>query len=125
MLSIFSCTSWASVCLLWSNVYLGLLPSFFIGLLVFLLLGYMSHMYILEVKPLSVASFASIFCLSVVCLFLLFMVPFAVQKHISLIRSHLYLLLLLLPWETGLRIHWYNLLMALLFKSNLFLIFFL
>ena len=28
MLSIFSCASWPSVCLLWWNVYLGLLPIF-------------------------------------------------------------------------------------------------
>ena len=28
MLNIFSCASWPSVCLLWKNVYLGLLPIF-------------------------------------------------------------------------------------------------
>ena len=30
MLNIFSCASWPSVCLLWRNVYLGLLPVFFL-----------------------------------------------------------------------------------------------
>ena len=35
MLSIFSCASWPSVCLLWRNVYLGLLPIFGLGCLFF------------------------------------------------------------------------------------------
>ena len=40
----------------------------------------MSGLYILEINPLSVASFASIFSHSEGCLFLLFMVSFAVQN---------------------------------------------
>ena len=65
----------------------------------------MSHWYSLEIKPLSVASFANIFSHSVGCLFF-FMVSFAVQKVVSLIRSLcLFLLLFLLPWETDLRKH--------------------
>ena len=47
----------------------------------------MSCLYILEIKPL-VASFANIFSNSVGCLFVLFMVSFAVQKLVSLIRFH-------------------------------------
>lgn len=47
-------------------------------------------MPVLEIKPLSVASFANIFSHSVDCLFILFMVSFAVQKLLSLIRSHLF-----------------------------------
>ena len=43
----------------------------------------------LEIRPLSVASFANMFSQSVGCLFVLFMVSFAVQKLVSLIRSHL------------------------------------
>ena len=35
MLSIFSCDSWQSVCLLWRNVYLDLLPIFWLGCLFF------------------------------------------------------------------------------------------
>ena len=35
MLSIFSCTYWPSVCLLWRNVSLGLLPMFWLGCLFF------------------------------------------------------------------------------------------
>ena len=48
---------------------------------------------ILEINPLSVASFATIFSHSEGPLFVLFMVPFAVQKLLSLIRFHLFLLL--------------------------------
>ena len=76
------------MCLLWRNVYLGLLPIFQLGLL--LLLNCMSCLYILEIKPLSVASFENIFPHSVGCPFILFMVSFAVQKLISLIRSYLF-----------------------------------
>ena len=52
---------------------------FFIGLFVFLTLSCMS-LYILEINPLSVASFANIFSFSESCLFVLFMVSFAVQE---------------------------------------------
>jgi len=61
-----------------------------IGLFVFLLLSSMSCLYILGIKPLSVASFANISSQSVGCLFVLFMVSFAVQKLVSLIKSHLF-----------------------------------
>ena len=64
---------------------------FSIGEFVFLLLSCMSCLYILEIKPLSVALFANIFSHSVGCLFVLFMVSFAVQKLVSLIRSHLFI----------------------------------
>ena len=53
----------------------------------------MSYLYILEIKSLSFTSFASIFSHSEGCLFILFMVSFAVQKLMSLIRSHLFLFL--------------------------------
>ena len=56
-----------------------------------LLLSCMSYLYILEINPLLVASFANIFSHSVGCLFVLFMVSFAVPKLISLIRSHLFI----------------------------------
>ena len=51
----------------------------------------MSCFYILEINPLSVASFANIFSHSKGCLFTLFMVSFAVQKLSSLVRSHLFI----------------------------------
>ena len=43
----------------------------------------------MKINPLSVASFANIFSHSEGCLFVLFMVSFAVQKLSSLMRSHL------------------------------------
>ena len=64
---------------------------FLIGLFVLLLLSCMSYLYILEIKPLSAASFANIFSHSVGCLFILFMVSFAVQKLVSLIRSYMFI----------------------------------
>ena len=51
----------------------------------------MTCLYILEIKPLLVISFANIFSKSIGYLFLLFMDPFAVQKLVSLIRSHLFI----------------------------------
>ena len=90
MLSSFSCASWPSVCLLWRNVYLGLQPIFGLGCLCFLLLSCMSCLYILEIKPLLVTSFASIFSQAACCLFVLFMISFAVQMLLSFIRSPLF-----------------------------------
>ena len=63
---------------------------FLIGLFVFLLLSCMSCLYILEINPLSVVYFAIIFSHSEGCLFTLLIVSFAVQKLLSLIRSHLF-----------------------------------
>ena len=50
----------------------------------------MSCLYILEMNPLSIVSLANIFSHSEGCLFVLFMVSFAVQKLLSLIRSHFF-----------------------------------
>ena len=63
---------------------------FLIGLFVFMALSCMSSLYILEINPLSVVSFAIIFSHSKGCLFTLLIVSFAVQKLLSLIRSHLF-----------------------------------
>ena len=63
---------------------------FLIGLFVFLVLSYISCLYILEINPLSVVSFAVIFSHFEGCLFTLLIVSFAVQKLLSLIRSHLF-----------------------------------
>ena len=62
---------------------------FLIGLFVFLILTCMSCLYSLNSNPLLVISFANIFSHSVGSLFVLLMVSFAVQKAVSLIRSHL------------------------------------
>jgi len=53
-------------------------------------LSCMSCLYILEINLLSVVSFAIIFSHSEGCLFTLLIVSFAVQKLLSLIRSHLF-----------------------------------
>ena len=58
------------------------------GLFAFLALSCMSCLYILKINPLSVVSFAIIFSHSEGCLFTLLIVSFAVQKLLSLIRSH-------------------------------------
>uniref|UniRef100_A0A8D1NK84 Uncharacterized protein n=1 Tax=Sus scrofa TaxID=9823 RepID=A0A8D1NK84_PIG len=58
---------------------------FSIGSLAFLLLSCISCLYILEIKPLSVASLETIFSHSVSCLFVFFVVFFVVQKLVSLI----------------------------------------
>ena len=47
-------------------------------------------MYISEINPLSVVSFAIIFSQSEGCLFTLLIVSFVVQKLLSFIRSHLF-----------------------------------
>ena len=51
---------------------------FLIGLFVSLALNYMSYLYILEINPLSVVSFAIIFSNSEGCLFTLLIVSFVV-----------------------------------------------
>ena len=65
-------------------------PHFLIGLFVFLVLSCMSCLYILEINPLSVVSFAIIFSHYEGCLFTLLIVSFAVQNLLRLIRSHLF-----------------------------------
>ena len=57
---------------------------FWIGLFVFLILSCM-NLYILEINPLLVYSFANIFSHSEGCLFVLFVVSFALQKLWSFI----------------------------------------
>ena len=54
----------------------------------FLILSYMSCVYILEINPLLVTSFTNIFFHFVHCIFILCMVYYAVQMLLHLIRSH-------------------------------------
>ena len=63
---------------------------FLIGLFVFLALSCMSCLYILEINPLSVVSFAIIFSHSEGCHFTLLIVSSAAQIPLSLIPSYLF-----------------------------------
>ena len=75
-------------------------PPFFDWLFVVLILSYRSWFCISELNPLFVASFANNFFHSEGCLFILFMVSFAMQKLLSLIRFHcVFLFLFSLLWE--------------------------
>ena len=67
VLSIFSCACWPSAFPLWKNVQVYC-P--FLNWVVFLMLSCMSCLYILDINPLSVISFANIFSHWVACLFL-------------------------------------------------------
>ena len=75
-------------CLLRSSAH------FLFELFVFLVLNFMSSLYILEMNALSDISFVIIFSHSEVCLFTSFVVSFVVQKLLSLIRSQLLFLFL-------------------------------
>ena len=74
---------------LWKNVCSVLSPIFQLGCL-FFDVDCMNCFYMLDTNPLWVILFVNIFSHSVVCFFILSMVSFAVQKFLSLIRSHLF-----------------------------------
>ena len=75
-----------SMCLLWRNVYLGLLTIFQLGW--FFVVELHELFTYFGDRLLSVASLAKIFSHSVGCLFVFLMFSFAVRKLLSSIRSH-------------------------------------
>ena len=79
-----------TVCLLWRNVCLGLLLMFWVSCL-FFILNCKSWLYILEINPLSVASFTNNFSYSKGCLFILFTVYFTLQKLLNYTWSCLFI----------------------------------
>ena len=66
------------------------LAHFLIWSFIFLELSCRSCLYIFEINPLSVSSFAIIFSHSESCLLTLLIVSFIVQKLLSFIMSHLF-----------------------------------
>ena len=87
----FLCSFWPCARLLWRIVCLDLLAIYSLSCFWYKAVW---DVYILEINPLSVASFANIFSHSVGCLDY-FMVSFVVQKILSLIRSRLFIFALI------------------------------
>ena len=81
-----------AICMSWKKCLFMSFPHFSIRVICFLLLNYMSCLYILEIKPLSIALFV------IHCFFTLFLVFFAMQTLLSLIRSHLFISIALGDW---------------------------
>ena len=70
---------------------------FLYSVFVFLALSCMNSLYILEINPFSVVSFAIIFSHSEGCLLTLLIVSFAAQKFLNLIRSYLFAFFFFFP----------------------------
>ena len=89
-----------SICMSSDICLLGFFAHFLIGFSIFLVLSCMSCLYILEINSLSVVLLAITFSYSEVCLLILLIVSFVLQKLLSLIRSH-FLFLFLFPLLRG------------------------
>ena len=77
------------LCVLFGEVSIEVLCPFLIGVFGFLVLSFISSLHIVEINPLSDVS-VNMFSHSVGCLFILLMIPFAVQNF-SLMYSHLFI----------------------------------
>ena len=92
MLTIFSCASWPPECLLWRNGYLDPPSIFWLG---YLFLWYWAACAVGIFWRLILCSFLHLQILSpilrVVFFFFLYMVSFAMQKLLTLIKSHLFI----------------------------------
>ena len=106
---IFICLLAICICLHWKFLFVSS-AHFLVGLCFALICFFaLSCMYILEIKPLFDTSFANTFSYFIGCLLAFLMVSFAVQKFISLIRSHLLIFVFIsFAWETDPRKHWYD-----------------
>ena len=113
MLSIFLCVCWPSVCLLWRSVYLCLCLFFFDWVFFFFFLYWAiwaicvfwrwSLCQLLHLKILSPILRVVLLMVSL-CLFVLLMVFFGVQKLLSLIRSYLLtFVFIFIKWKGGSR----------------------
>ena len=89
MLIIFSCVSWPSLCLLWRNICLGLLTIFWLGCLFFWHWAAGALCRFWRLTPCQ--SFDLQIFSHILWLLFFFMVSFAVQNFLSLIRSHLFI----------------------------------
>ena len=90
------CLSSLDKCIFCSSIFFYLLS-------LSMLFNCMSHLYVFEVKPLSVTTFESIFSQSVDCFFILFYGFLCCEKLVCLGPICLFLLLCHLPWETNQR----------------------
>ena len=87
MLSIFSCVCWPFVCLLWINVCLGLLSILWLGCLLFWYWAICIFWRLILHHCFVCGYFLPFWGLSLQ----LFILPFAVQKLLSLIRAYLFI----------------------------------